>query len=507
MNQRKSGIILSYVALFLHTIIGFLYIPLLLSFLSKENFGLYQLIVSIVSYLTVMDFGFANTIIRYYSRYVQEKDHIQQENFLALSALLYLGAAVLILLTGMAIYHYLLPLYSHTLSDQGLRLAKTLFLIMLLNVVIVIPGNIFVAIVSVYERFSYLKTLNIINIILQPVLVYLVLNIHNSVVVLACTQTLCNILVVCANAYYSFAKLHIKIKYHFFDVDLFKKLIVFAFFVFLAALIDQFYWRTGQLVLGAVSGTVAVAVYSVCIQFVMFFGALSLNVTNVFLPHLSQLELKNQSQEAFNEIFLKISRLQFFLAFLMFSGFLLYGYKFILLWLGPGFEEAFLWTLCLLVPLLISSSQTLGIYILQAKNKHAFRSVILLIVSIINVVLCIPVAQYYGGFGCAIITALSLLLGSVIIMNGYYSHLGLKMTVYWQNIVKIVCPLLPLILLFGIINLSFPHQSIVLYLGNIGLFCLLFLGVCWRFSFNNYEKNLLLSFVFKLRVFKEHRYD
>lgn len=507
MNQRKSGIILSYISLSLHTLIGFVYIPMLLSFLSKEDFGLYQLIASIVSYLTVMDFGFANTTIRYYSRYVAQNDQKQQENFLALSALLYLGVAVLIVAVGVVIYHYFLPLYSHTLSVQGMALAKTLFWIMLLNVAIVIPGNIFVAIASVYERFVYLKMVNIINIVIQPLLVYLVLSVHNSVVVLVWVQTICNILVVCANAYYCFAKIHVKIKYHFFDSALFKKLISFSFFVFLAALIDQFYWRAGQLVLGAVTGTVAVAIYSVCIQFVMFYGALSVNITNVFLPHLSQLELKEQSAQAFNEIFLKICRLQFFLAFLMFSGFLLYGHEFILLWLGPGFEQAFGWTLCLFVPLLISSSQTLGVYILQAKNKHAFRSVVLFIVSALNIVISIPAARYYGGLGCAAVTALSLLLGSVVVMNVYYSRLGLQMSAYWKNISCIALPLLPLILLVGIINWVFPHQPLWMYVVNIGLFCLAFLGICWRFSFNSYEKDLLLSFLFKLKIFKERRYD
>lgn len=47
MNQRKQGIFLSYLNIFLHAFIGFLYVPLLLHYIGKNEYGLYQLIGSL----------------------------------------------------------------------------------------------------------------------------------------------------------------------------------------------------------------------------------------------------------------------------------------------------------------------------------------------------------------------------------------------------------------------------------------------------------------------------
>ena len=56
--------------MFLHILIGFIYVPVLLKFLGKSQYGLYQLMGSVISYLAVMDFGLSGTITRYYSRYL-----------------------------------------------------------------------------------------------------------------------------------------------------------------------------------------------------------------------------------------------------------------------------------------------------------------------------------------------------------------------------------------------------------------------------------------------------
>ena len=50
MNERKIGILLSYLNIALHAVVGFLYVPILLHFIGKEEYGLYQLIGSMVHF-------------------------------------------------------------------------------------------------------------------------------------------------------------------------------------------------------------------------------------------------------------------------------------------------------------------------------------------------------------------------------------------------------------------------------------------------------------------------
>ena len=176
MNQRKAGAILSYLSLGINSIVGIIYIPMLLWFLTKEEFGLYQLVGAAVGYLSTMDFGLANTTTRYYSRYLAQKDTAAQENLLATCAILYGGLAVLVFAVGAGLLFGFLPFYQNTLSAQEIVSAKYLFFILLFNLAISLPANIFTAIVNSHERFIFTKGLSLLNIILQPIVILLLLS-------------------------------------------------------------------------------------------------------------------------------------------------------------------------------------------------------------------------------------------------------------------------------------------------------------------------------------------
>ena len=49
MNQRKAGVILSYISMGTQALVGFVYIPMLLAFLTKAQYGLYQLVGSMIA--------------------------------------------------------------------------------------------------------------------------------------------------------------------------------------------------------------------------------------------------------------------------------------------------------------------------------------------------------------------------------------------------------------------------------------------------------------------------
>ena len=85
MNQRKLGIFLSYLNIALQAVIGFLYVPILLHYIGKSEYGLYQLMGSLIAYFSIMDFGLSAAVIRFYAKYKALKDSIGMENILAIS--------------------------------------------------------------------------------------------------------------------------------------------------------------------------------------------------------------------------------------------------------------------------------------------------------------------------------------------------------------------------------------------------------------------------------------
>ena len=100
MNQRKLGIFFSYLNIALHAVIGFLYVPILLHYIGKSEYGLYQLMGSLIAYFSIMDFGLSAAVIRFYAKYKALKDSIGMENILAISVRGYGAVTVLALAIG-----------------------------------------------------------------------------------------------------------------------------------------------------------------------------------------------------------------------------------------------------------------------------------------------------------------------------------------------------------------------------------------------------------------------
>jgi O-antigen/teichoic acid export membrane protein len=123
-------------------------------------------------------------------------------------------------------------------------------------------------------------------------------------------------------------------------------------------------------------------------------------------------------------------------------GFWLYGKPFISFWIGGGFDLAYVCALILMIALIIPLIQNTGVVILQAKNKHSFRSIVYVIIALLNLSFSIPVAKHYGAIGCATVTGLCLLLGPGLIINIYYAKIGINVLSFFRSICSTLLPMI-----------------------------------------------------------------
>ena len=493
MNQRKAGVFLSYINVGLNSIIQLVYVPMLLCYLTKGQYGIYQLMGSLVAYLSIMDFGLANTTTRYLSQAYAVQDSTKAHKIVATSFTLYLGIALFLLILGGIFYSLITPIYEGTLSSTDLTTAKQIFLIMLFNVAITIPSHIFTAVINANERFIFLRGLNLIKILLQPLLVWGILAWKASALNLVLAQTGFNIGVIILNYLYCKMCLNINFLLDLTEYKLMKELSGFSVFVFLHAMTDQIYWRLAQLVLGAVVGTIAVANYAISIQLTTFVAFLPATMSSVFLPKLSVITARTKDMTEINNIFCKLGRLQFIFMMLLVIGFLFLGKTFISLWVGQSYTVCYYTALMLMIAYILDVSQNVGIPILQAKNKHAFRAYVYIAMALLNIILCIPLAKYYGEIGCAIATAICLLLGSGIAINWYYAHIGLDLKRFFGNLGKISGGILLAAALIAVCFWQFPLKTTWINLVVHGLILTAVYCACmWLLAFNTYEKNLVL---------------
>lgn len=501
MNQRKAGVILSYISMGANSIIMLLYVPMLLYYLTKEQYGIYQLMGSLIAYLSIMDLGLANTTTRYLSKAYSGKDENNANKIISVSHSLYLVISLLVLIGGLILYFLIAPLYGKTLSIADLGTAKIIFLIMLFNIVISIPSNIFISVIHSKEHFIFLRGLGLIKVLFQPLVVWAVLAWKASVLNLVLAQTFFNLFCIFINYLYCKGKLKVSFSIDFKDKPLIKELLGFSIFVFLHVLMDLIYYRLPQLVLGATNGASAVANYAVAIQILTCYLSLSVSVGGVFLPKLSALASSGNNLLEINNIFCKIGRLQFIIAMLILFGFIFLGKTFIYLWVGDGYEICYLIAVILMIAHIIDVSQNIGIPILQALKKHAFRAYVYLAMTVLNILLCIIFAKYFGEIGCAFATAICLFLGSGLAINWYYMRVGLNIKVFFYNLFLISRGMILSAILIGSIFYVLPikntwfsfliHGVIIVGIYSVSI---------WLISLNQYEKDLILKPLNKMKL-------
>lgn len=499
ISQRKAGVVLSYIYTLTNALVGFIYVPLLIHFLGQKEFGLYQLMGSFLVYLGLFDFGLSNTVTRYYSKYIALDDEEGKENLLALSSLIYLILTLILILVGIFIFFYLDDIFGNSLSLYELKTAKKMFIIILINVAITVSTAVFNSIITAHEKFIFLKVLSIIQVIIRPIIVLAVFAIEASAISVVIVQAGINIFGSIMKIYYSFSKLSVKIKFHYFDKPLLKEFIQYSFYIFITMLMDQIYWRSDQVILGIILGTTSVAVFSIGSQIVTYYMTLSTSMSGVFLPNITKKVFSDGTNDELSNILIKVGRIQYILLGMVLTGFILYGREFIAIWVGEEFNKSYYIALIIMIPFTIDLIQNIGLAILQAKNMYSFRAIVFLSLAISKIIISIPMAIYMGEIGAALATGVSYFIGNGIVMN-YYYHKKVKLNIlkFWKEIFKLTIPIILSFLIGLVVNKLNVDYNLLSLIVKIILYMIIYILIIWRFGMNRYEKGLLLNPIKKI---------
>ena len=285
-----------------------------------------------------------------------------------------------------------------------------------------------------------------------------------------------------------------------FDFGLLRDMAGFSFFIFLNEIIIQINWTVDTTLLGIISGTAATAIYGVGSQINQYYMALSTSISGVFTPQINRIVARGEGDEQLTRLFTRVGRIQFMLLMLVLTGFVFVGEPFICAWGGEEYGAAYWIALLLIAPVTVPLIQNIGIEIQRAKNMHQFRSKVYFCMAIGNALVSIPLGMKFGGIGCALGTAISMVVGNGFIMNWYYqTHIGLDMRYFWKHILSIVPAMLPAVALgiiavrlhtftgyAGVVTFAVPYAAVY----AVGLYL---------FAMDESEKNMVRGVMRKIR--------
>lgn len=316
---------------------------------------------------------------------------------------------------------------------------------------------------------------------------------------LSIVTTIIQFMMLPLNVVYCFRVLKIRPRFHSLPIRLVKELIQFSAFIFLGSIVDMLFWATDKVILGMLASTAVVAVYNIGTSFNTMLTNISTAFSGVLTPKVTVMVTKNTTPDQLTELFIRVGRLQYLIIALALSGFIVFGRAFIFLWAGPDYGDAYYIALVTLIPLSVPLIQNTGISIVTAQNKHQFRSIVYLVIAILNVISTYIMVPYWGAFGAAVCSGISYVIGQIVIMNiYYYKVIKLDIPLFWKNIGKMsVIPVIMVSVGMWISATLEPMPWGVLILGIL-IYTAIYSAGMYFFAMNDYEKDVVRKPVLKV---------
>lgn len=439
MSERKKGAILSYIQVVLSVAVSVIYVPVLLRYLGQSEYGLYQIVGSFFSYISVFESCMSTGVLRNYCNALGSQDKEAADVTLSMAKVIYRVMAALMVVAGVIVLFAFRSFYASSFTASELKESSAILLLLFANMMVTLLGSVYLTILTGHEKFTFLKVLAIIIQVAQPFFVILCVRKIPYAITVSTVIVVFNVLTVLMRYLYVTRKLKIRIVKKKRNRKVIGEIVGLSATILLGCIADQIFWKTDQVILGKLFSTTVVAVYSVGAQIYMMYMQFGTQIASVFYPKVSILYQEENGLQKVSDLFIRVGRATFFVILLVLSGFIIFGREFLLVWVGEGYEAAYWVAIIVMLPFSIDLAQNLGLCILQIKGQYGFRAKIYFLSAVLNIVTTVLFTKLIGIVGAALSTGVSMFLTSGLIMNWYFQRkAGLDIKKFWKETAPVI---------------------------------------------------------------------
>lgn len=497
---------MSYVSIIISCVGAIFVTPFIVKCLGDSSYGVYRIIVSLISYMSVLNFGFGNSAIRYLAEFRVKNQKNKEREFLTVIKYMNFFAICICFIAGVIIYNLLDNVFSNSLTLVEVDLAKELFRILIIGVIVSVLNDIYASIINAYEQFVFAKGIDVIRNILKIALVFMILSFNHSAVYLTMIDLALNVFVLVSNMYYVHFKLNIAISSHFpklsrIDIEFYKEVFIYAVMVLLNMIINQLIWNTDSIIIGVRLDSTSASVYGVGSTISSMFYNMSLVIGNLLMPKTVQMVKCGASKSELTDYMIKVARIQAFIILFIVSAYFVMGKQFIQLWMGDNYAEAWISSLMIMIGSVFASLLVTGHAILKTMNKQNFFMGTYFIIFLLNAVITYVVVADKGIIGAAAVTMITFAGGSIFILLPYYHKcIGLNMKKFVFSLCRDIIPVTLVIAvlmwkIFGIVEIS----SWIKFISAACIYTIIYYLLIYLFGTTEKEKDKVRSIIKNMR--------
>ena len=493
-SNISKGAIISYVAIFFNIVISFVYAPWMIHKIGTADYGLYALVTAFVSYF-LLDFGLNTSVTRFIAKYRAEGNEEKVEEIIGLTTRVFVLMDAVIFVSLFVAYFFLENIFTGLTSDE-VETLRGLFIIAGVFSVLSFALKPVDGAMMAYEYFVPNKLLDMIHRVGSVLLIVLLLLLGGDVYSL--------VLVHCGTAFVASVikyvifvrRSKLRIKWKFYNRDVLRALLSFSVWIFLIGLAQRFRLSFVPTVLGIVSNTNEIAIFSLGMTIEGFVWVISNALNGLFLPKVTRMVVTSENRHEVSRLMTKVGRIQYIIILLVYSGLVLFGQGFVDCWVGPEFRKSYYVMLFLVFPSLITSTEAIANDTVYAENKVRYTAPIILATSFLGLAASFVFSPKFGAVGSAACTCLALLIYAVWLNMFYKRKLQLNIGAFFYNChFRITLSMLISIIIGFVIKNLVPIDGWFSLAIAAGTYTVVYLINAYFFAFNKDEKQLILGFV------------
>lgn len=495
-RQLKLGAIMSYFAIGINIITGLLYTPWMIHSIGRENFGLYTLTISVISFF-VFDFGLSAAVTRFIAKYLAEGRQDKADNCMGLVCKLYILIDVVMLLILSGVYFFIPQLYKE-LSFEEIESFKVVYIVAAIYSVVSFPFIPVNGIFMAHEKFIQVKLCDILHKIIIVLAMSICLLLGGGLYSLVLVHAVAGLITIALKLYFIKKYTHQGISWYYFNRSEFKEIVGFSGWVTAMSIAQRFIFNIAPSILGALSGSASIAILGIATTLEGYTFTFANAINGMFLPKISRI-VANDNGDIL-PLMVRIGRIQIYITSLIIFGVICLGEHFIQLWVGKDFSESYLCALFIIVPSLFQLPQEIGNQTIFVKNKVKKLAIVYILMAFINIVLAIFLAPNFGALGISMSVFVAYLVRTIGMDVIFYRDLHIDVLSFFKDTyLKLFIPLV-ICFIFGFtINIVVRIDS---WFGFVikGLFYVCsYLAVMYLFAMNNSERELILTPLRRIR--------
>ena len=428
-NQKESdrnikiGAIVSYIVIFVNIACGFIFTPWLARSIGQSQYGLYTLAIALIN-MFLIDFGISASISRFIAKYEAEVKPEKVKEFVALIAKVYFYIDILIAVAFIVIALFLDKIYVALTPDE-LTTFRTIFIICAVYNVISFPiTTLSTGFLNAYELFGIQKVCGVISKIAQVVLSVVALKLGFGIYSIVVINAICGLAGTVAKMYFVKKKTPVRFQKCATNKKMIEAVFSFTVWAAITGIAERLTYNIQPSILGITSSSIAVAVFGAASALESYIYTFTTAINVLFLPRVSHILAEEKNDELMN-LTIKVGKLQYIITGWIFAGFVAIGSQFLVLWMGEEYEMAYICTIFMVAPCLLSRPQQIANTSLIARGNVKEMALVDAGMILLNIGISFVLSKSLGAIGASIGICVGSVFSAVLRCVLYYNLLNL----------------------------------------------------------------------------------